>query len=132
MEEELFVQAGGEARVTRIPGLKIGSQKDLTKSDNSIPVNRATLGGVKGSRKEEISSNSTYQPHIDDRGSKMAERLVRINQKAKQPTSTPSINLSEESRERVTTIGSLLLLGSFISGVLVGRWTTKINLTIGE
>lgn len=130
-EEDLFVQAGGEARVTRIPGLKIGSQKDLSQSDNSIKVNRATLGGVKGSRKEEIASNSTYQPHIDDRGSKLAERLVRLNQRPKQQQPIPQ-SLPLKPSEEVKTIGTMLLLGAFISGILFGRWTTKINLSIGE
>jgi hypothetical protein len=127
MEEDLFVQAGGEARVTRIPGLKIGSQKDLSQSDNSIKVNKATLGGVKGSRKEEIANNSSYAPHIDDRGSKLAERLVRLNQKTKE---VPMVRM--EPSQETKTIGTILLLSSFLSGVLLGRWSSKINLTIGE
>lgn len=130
-EQELFVQSGGEARVTRIPGLKIGSQKDLSQSDNSIKVNKASLGGVKGSRKEEIANNSSYAPHIDDRGSKLAERLVRLNQRTREKVIDSPSPLPVPS-ENAKTIGSILLLSAFISGVLFGRWSSKINLTIGE
>lgn len=128
-EGEMYVQQGGEVRITTIPGLRIGSQKDLTKSDSSVKVSPS---GVKGSRKEDIRANAPYQPSIDDRGTKLAERLVRLNQKPPPPKVSPIPALPNKDQESVKTMGTLIILGSLFLGIYLGRWSTKINFSIGE
>jgi hypothetical protein len=132
MSEELFKMEGSEARVTKIPNLRIGSQKDLTKSDSSVKI---SLGGVRGAQKEEIRSQNSYQPRVDDRGTKLAEKLVALNQRNKAngpslPSNSPTQSIG--ANENIKSIGTIIIVGALLSGFLLGRWSTKIQFSIGE
>lgn len=130
-ENDRYIERGGETYVSSIPGLKFGgaSKRDeISKSDSGVRVTSSTL---KSGRKEDIKSQESYNPRIDDRGTKGAERLIRLNQR-NTPTNLPPVPPLLSTSDAQKTMGTYIILGSLAVGFFLGRWSTKINLTIGE